>query len=112
MRLLPSSSWPAALILAWALVPCPVRADAGTAEDEQALKKAGVATDGPALVAFLHKQTAVVADQERLTGLVRRLGDGTFRVRNQASAELTRLGPPALPEWRRPLKIVEPEIRG
>ncbi len=85
--------------------------DNATADDEQILKKANQPADGPALLEFFRKRTLTRADQERMDALVRQLGSKTFRLRSQASAELIRLGPCALPVLRRALKDPDVEVR-
>src|SRR5262249_20737059 len=112
MRAILFRSLAAVLFLPWGLSPCPAQAaDAETAADEETLKKTGVAVDGPALVEFFRQRNALCTDQERVAALVRRLGDGTFRVRNQAGADTTRLGRPALKALGRALADSDADIR-
>src|SRR5262245_5936915 len=90
--------WPAVPLFCLALGPSALwGAEAETAEDEQVLKKARVGTDGPALLDFFRKRTVTRAGAERITGLVGKLGDKSFKVRTRASKELVRTGVPALP---------------
>src|SRR5438046_4714972 len=60
-----------------------------TAEDEALLKSAKIATDGPALLEFFRKRTLTDADRTKITVCIRQLGDGSFKVREVASKELT-----------------------
>jgi HEAT repeat protein len=85
----------------------PPRAEAW---DEQVLQAAGVPTDGPGLLAYFRARTLSKADQEAINGLVRQLGDKSFRNREKAAAELTRRGTPALPALRRALTAGDAEI--
>jgi hypothetical protein len=63
---------------------------------EQTLKGAGVATDGPGLLAFFKTRTVSPEDQDRLARAVRLLGDEAFEVREKASKDLTAAGRPAV----------------
>ena len=60
-----------------ALLLSPLARPAGgpTRPDEQMLKNARVATDGPALLELFRKQTHMSADREKVRTLVRQLGD-------------------------------------
>ncbi|HVS35019.1 MAG TPA: HEAT repeat domain-containing protein [Gemmataceae bacterium] len=80
-------------------------------EDEPLLKAAKIGLDGPSLVAFLQQQTTPADRQERIEGLIRRLGDDSYRVREQASADLAKLGAAAVPFLRRALDGGDEEIR-
>src|SRR5207253_2169283 len=61
------------------------------------LTEAKIETTGPALVRYFRELTPTPADRERLTELVRRLGDDDFDAREKAAAELLRAGRKALP---------------
>src|SRR5438552_3641316 len=74
------------------------------AADEAVLHKAGLAADGPALLAFFRRQTLSAADQARLTATVQRLGDAAFVVREKASADLVSAGRSVLPLLRSALE--------
>jgi hypothetical protein len=78
--------------------------------DERILKEAGVATDGPALLDYLRRQTPDPTDHARLTRAVRLLGDDSFAVREKATRELIRAGRPALPLLRRAIDDPDREI--
>jgi hypothetical protein len=82
-----------------------------TAEDEQLLKSAGVAVDGPGLLAYFRKQVPADVTAERLAALIGQLGDGDFATREKATAALKGLGGRALPELRRALDDPDPEVR-
>jgi hypothetical protein len=90
--------------LGWAAAPDP-------AGDEQTLRAAWIATDGPGLVKFFRQRTILAADPNRIAALVRQLGSEQFRVRSQASADLVTVGVPALPHLRRVLKDPDIEVR-
>jgi hypothetical protein len=79
-------------------------------DDEQALKQAGVAADGPGLLAFFRQRTVDVSDEGRIKGLVRQLGDDRFKVREKASKQLVMIGPRARPFLQTAVKDSDPEI--
>jgi hypothetical protein len=78
--------------------------------DEQVLKSAGQGVDGPALLAYLRKQSQVGPDWDRLKALVRRLGDKSETVRAKAAADLVARGAAAIPVLRQARKDADPEI--
>lgn len=79
--------------------------------DEQTLRAASLATDGPALLDFFRKRTRNAADPEELADLIRKLGDKSAEAREKAAAELVSLGPVAVPSLRVAAKDVdEPEL--
>jgi hypothetical protein len=80
------------------------------AAEEQALRAAKVAPDGPALLEFVRKHTLADADRNALRELIRRLGDDAFAVREKASAELAAQGPAAAPLLRQAVNDPDPEI--
>jgi len=65
--------------------------------DEQKLKDAGLAIDGPGLLDFFRRQTLTRAAREKIATLVQQLGDKAFRIRDKASAELAMMGMIAVP---------------
>jgi hypothetical protein len=100
------------LLLPLLLAP-PARAaepDPDIAPAEQTLKEAGVATDGPGLLAYLRRHTLSPADRERLAAAVRQLGDHAFPVRERASATLAAAGRPALPFLKPALRDPDLEV--
>jgi HEAT repeat protein len=109
---LPRFALPVVAVLACALSPLPLRAaDAETAEEEQILKKAGVASDGPGLLAFFRQRTVSKAEEERIAGLIGKLGSKNFKVRNKATKDLLAAGVPALPALRRALQASDAEVQ-
>src|SRR5262245_24555463 len=79
-------------------------------EDEQTLLTAGLATDGPALLAFFQARARTEIDQDRLDFLVRQL-TASNQERNLATAELLGMGPLAVPVLRRAANDLEtPEL--
>jgi HEAT repeat protein len=86
-------------------------ADPATAADEALLKEAGVATDGPGLLAFFRKRTLTDADRKRLELLVRQLGSTSYKQRQEAQAELVALGAPSLPFLKAAEKDPNVEVR-
>jgi HEAT repeat protein len=77
---------------------------------EQVLKDAKLPTDGPELLAYIRSKTLSDADRERLAAAVRRMGDESFEVRQQASKDLVVAGRPALPLLKRALNDADLEI--
>jgi hypothetical protein len=78
--------------------------------DEQTLRDARMAADGPALVEFFRKRTIKDVDPTQLKLLVRQLGDDSFEVREKASAQLVQLGATAVPYLKEALKDPDVEI--
>lgn len=72
-----------------------------TSADEQTLKAAGIAIDGPGLLAYLRSQAHKETDQEKVKGLIQALGDESFEARQKAAAELVKLGPLAVSQLRK-----------
>ena len=72
------------------------------ADDEQTLKDAKVGVDGPGLLAYFQQHTTPADQQERIGGLIRQLGDDSYKVREKASADLAKLGAAAVPYLRAP----------
>ena len=77
--------------------------------DQQLLKDLGLGGDGPALVKFFRLRSRGPIEDFPAADFLRRLGHADFKVREQASAELLALGPPALPALRRMLQG-QPEL--
>jgi outer membrane protein assembly factor BamB len=99
------------LALAALLFPTPAVAYDPVA-DECALRNAGVGTDGPALMQFFRSRTAGAADRDRITALIKQLGDDSFDQRERASAELLAIGPRAEPPLRDAVKHdPDPEVK-
>src|SRR5947209_19629229 len=67
------------------------------AGDKQTLLDAKVPIDGPGLVAFFRSRVVPETDRTKLAAWVRRLGDDSFEVREQASRDLIAAGRAAGP---------------
>jgi hypothetical protein len=80
------------------------------AADEKALRAAGQAVTGPALLELLRKQTPPAVDPEAVRRLIRQLGDDDFDTRQKASAELVKLGSPAAVYLREAAKDADAEV--
>ncbi len=65
--------------------------------DEELLHRASLATDGPSLIDFFKRRTPDAGLQADVAALVKKLGAQRFAVREKASEELLKIGPPALP---------------
>jgi hypothetical protein len=84
---------------------------ASFARDEELLKNARIATDGPGLLEFIRKKCTLSAvTAEHIDSLIERLGDNSFRKREQASADLKAIGSAALAALRRALRAPDAEI--
>jgi hypothetical protein len=94
-----------ALGLLWCLSGT-LRADdaEAVAHDEQLLKEAKVASDGPSLLEFFRKRTISNTDLERIKKLIADLGNDSFEVRQNASAQLVTAGATALPLLKQEIK--------
>src|SRR5262249_34860623 len=71
-------------------------ADDGTQQAEELLRANKVELDNSGLAAFFRKRTLSDADQQKIQGLVRQLGDRSFARRSKASQALVEWGPSAL----------------
>ena len=78
--------------------------------DEEAVRHAGLGTDGPALVEFFRKRTPGEDARQNINALVRKLGHRSFRVRENACQELVVLGPPAVSRLQQAAKSKDPEV--
>jgi HEAT repeat protein len=68
--------------------------------DGEILQTAKLKQDGPALLEFFRKRTAIEADRGRMMVLIKQLGDDDFAVREKASAALVELGARSIPFLR------------
>jgi HEAT repeat protein len=80
-------------------------------EDQRLLQKAGIGIDEPGLLAFFRDHTLAAGQHERITLLIRRLGDNEFAVREKASRDLITVGRRAVPLLRRALGDEDEEIK-
>jgi hypothetical protein len=78
--------------------PSPSNPDVAYAE--RALRKAGAATDGAGILAFIRARTLDEEQRKKLANKVRALGSAEYTEREKASRELVALGRPALPYLR------------
>jgi hypothetical protein len=69
-------------------------------QDEEALKNAGIATDGPSLLDYFRRRTPNGQEQLALKQRAAQLGSSIFSARIKATDDLIRLGRPALPYLR------------
>jgi hypothetical protein len=84
--------------------------DPETVYAERTLQDAGVAIDGPGLVAYFKSRTLTEADRRRLIQAVRLLGDNAYQIREKASRDLLAAGRASLPFLRPALNDSDPEI--
>ncbi len=87
-----------------AAVPVP-----SISSEEQLLKGVHLDTSGPAVLEFFRKRASSSVEAERLTALANQLSDKAPAVHDKASAELVRIGPPAVPVLRRLVNRVDEE---
>jgi HEAT repeat protein len=79
--------------------------------DEKLLREAKLPTDSAGLLAYLRKQTVPADKKGRVPGLIKQLGDDSFKVREKASAELLAIGPGVLPQLRKVRQHPDPEVQ-
>ena len=104
--------WAAAVVRAFLALPAAAAGPtAARPADGTLLRAAGVAADGSNLLDFFRRRSPSAAERARVAALVRRLGDDDFAARQQASADLGRAGPAALPALRGALRDPDPEVR-
>jgi hypothetical protein len=65
--------------------------------DEQSLRSAGVATDGPGLLKYLENLTVTASNRDKIKELVKKLGDNSYDEREKAQARLIALGAVSVP---------------
>src|SRR5437879_6735420 len=85
--------------------------DTAVKADEATLRDAGLSTESPALLGYLRGQILSDADNIRLAQAVRKLGDRSYPVREQATRELQKAERSALPFLRPALSDSDLEIR-
>ncbi len=102
---------PAFVLALAATVPPAWGADGDSVKsDEETVRSAGLATDGPALAEFFRRRTPGEKARESIEKLVGELGHARFRVRESASRELVVIGPAALPLLRLALRSGDREV--
>ena len=72
----------------------------GLGQELQALRAAKLPADGPGALAFLRRQTDLLAHGGEVKGLIAQLGDRSFPVRDKAARRLLALGKPAVAHLR------------
>ena len=80
------------------------------ARDERLLRGAGVATDGPGLLAFFRQHTTNDADTASIERLIKDLGSDHFPARERASARLSAIGSRAVPLLRQAVNDRDLEV--
>src|SRR5437588_9610288 len=80
-------------------------------EDEKVLKAAKIAAEAPALLDYFRKRTITQPERDKIAGLIRLLGDDSFKVREKASEDLLGCGPITLPQLRQAVNDPDEEIR-
>ena len=77
--------------------------------DEDVLKAANVATDGPGLLDYFRKRT-LDTDPDKIKALIRQLGDDSYQIRENASTRLLALGTVAVPALCQATKDTDQEV--
>ncbi len=78
--------------------------------EEQTLRAAGFPTDSAALLDYFRRRTPGEANRDAIRTHVRRLGDRSFAVREQATRELLQYGPAAVEPLQEALKDADLEV--
>jgi hypothetical protein len=102
VMLLGLSAW-----LAWTAAPA--AQNPPLSQDEQALKAAGIATDGQGLLDYFRRHTPSAEEQAALKQRAAQLGSSNFTVRVKATDALIAAGRPALPSLRETAKSPDGE---
>jgi hypothetical protein len=89
------------LLTGLALCKADTEAEA-TAADEQVLKEANVAVDGPGLLEFFRKRTLNDEQRKQIKAFIDKLDSRQFAERQEASSKLEGFGPPPRPVRRAP----------
>ncbi|MBI2806392.1 MAG: HEAT repeat domain-containing protein [Planctomycetes bacterium] len=87
-------------LMGWAGRAGGLKAQSLLSQDEQTLKRAGVAIDGPGLLAYFRRRTPSGTEQAALKLRAAQLGSSRYTERARATDELIRAGRPALPFLR------------
>ena len=90
-----------AFIVGLVLVSVAVAAEPDqTKQDEQTLKESKIAADEQSLLKFFRDRTLTDAQRDQIAALIAKTGDDSFEVREEATAELLKLGGPAIGSLR------------
>ena len=84
--------------------------DPSLRQDEETLRGAGIATDGPSLLNYFRRRTPSADEQNTLKQRTVQLGSSAYPVRAKATADLINFGRPALPYLRETAKTADAEI--
>ncbi|MCI0376185.1 MAG: PQQ-binding-like beta-propeller repeat protein [Gemmataceae bacterium] len=79
--------------------------------DEAVLRAAGVETNSKALLTFFQRRTLTETDRERVQQLIRQLGADSYRLREQAMADLTARGPVVVEALRLAAQSADLEVK-
>jgi hypothetical protein len=99
------------LFVIYATFAGPLRAeDEERIRDEQTLREAHLTWDGPALVGYFRQRTPTEIQRQSIQNLIRQLDDRSFRVRENATKELTGFGLTAIGLLKQGKASADPEI--
>jgi hypothetical protein len=82
-----------------------------TVGDLQILRSAGVASESPKLMDYLHKRMPIGGDGSRIKVLIEQLGDDSFATREKAMKDLIGIGPAAVPQLREAADSSDTEVK-
>jgi HEAT repeat protein len=114
-RRFPVAVLPLPLFLLVGLYPLSAAQEKQAAEEQEEadvklLRENGLASDGPALLAYLARGSLTDADRTELEATIRRLGDDSFPVREKASVALVQRGRLAVPFLQKAVDDPDAEI--
>src|ERR1700687_4461608 len=81
-------------VLVWVTPQAPAAEEPPT--EEQTLKAAHLPTDNDGLINFFKKRSSLENDQEKVSALIKQLGDKSPEVRDKAAGELVAIGTPSI----------------
>ena len=98
-------------LLAASILSLPATAaDDEQVRDEQILRDAGQAWDGPALLDYFRKRSVSEEKRQKILALIRKTGDESFKVRRQAAQELDGFGISAIGLLKQAQRDRDPEV--
>jgi len=86
-------------------------AEPDSAADDETLRAAHIATDGPGILAFFRKRTLNEETQAHVQAMIAQLGHESFALREEAGAELASMGPGAAGLLRGAARHADLEVR-
>jgi hypothetical protein len=81
-------------------------------KEERLVKEAKIPVKGPDLLDYLRKNTPSPDTKNKIQGWIGQLGSPSFKIRVQATAELKKAGPAAIPHLEKVASSTDPEVAG